>query len=310
MNWPVCPADRSFMNKRDNAVVVAMLKANAGIVEPALKKYLSEDDAHLKVLLDAERYSTFAGGKRIRPALVLEFCRLFGGDEKAALPYACAIALVHTYSLIHDDLPCMDNDALRRGKPTCHVAFGEAVALLAGDALLTRAFEIAAQNRPPDRAAEAVAELARAAGSFGMIGGQVLDLSGETSTLDFETLLRMYRLKTGALIGAAAELGCIAAGLDKNDARRRAAAAYAENIGLVFQIIDDLLDVTGSSELLGKACRKDAARGKTTIMTYYTPEQAKQFAAGLTEAAVASISGYPGSQTLCALAYYLLERES
>ena len=214
---------------------------------------------------------------------------------------------MHTYSLIHDDLPCMDDDDLRRGKPTCHVAFGEATALLAGDALLARAFEIAARNQHCGRAAEAVAELARSAGSFGMIGGQFLDLCGEEHALDFNTIMRMYRLKTGALIIASARLGCIAAGLDREDARSRAAAVYAENVGLTFQIIDDLLDLIGSTELLGKATQKDAARGKTTIMSCLSPEEAKKYAAGLTGAAVASIAGYPGSDLL-SLAYYLLEQ--
>ncbi|MGI6753500.1 MAG: polyprenyl synthetase family protein [Eubacteriales bacterium] len=298
------------MKRRDDAAVLTMLRSDAELAEQALREYLSEDDAQLKKLLDAQRYSTFAGGKRIRPALVLEFCRLFGGDERAALPYAAAVELMHTYSLIHDDLPCMDDDDLRRGKPTCHVAFGEATALLAGDALLARAFEIAARNQHCGRAAEAVAELARSAGSFGMIGGQFLDLCGEEHALDFNTIMRMYRLKTGALIIASARLGCIAAGLDREDARSRAAAVYAENVGLTFQIIDDLLDLIGSTELLGKATQKDAARGKTTIMSCLSPEEAKKYAAGLTGAAVASIAGYPGSDLLSALAYYLLERES
>jgi geranylgeranyl diphosphate synthase type II len=295
----------------DYSAVDELLKADAKLTENALHGYLAANDRQLQVLLDAERYSVFAGGKRIRPALVIEFCRLFGGDDRAALPFASAVEMVHTYSLIHDDLPCMDNDDMRRGRPTCHKAFGEANAMLTGDALLTYAFEITAQNRYVSdlTAASAVVALAKAAGSFGMVGGQILDMAGERADLDFETLLRLHKLKTGALIRASALLGCMAAGLDKGDAKTLAATNYAEKIGLVFQIIDDILDVTGDSGLLGKSCGKDAARHKTTFMTYFSPEDAKKYAAELTDIAVSAISAYPGSEMLCALAYYLLDRD-
>lgn len=291
--------------------VVKMLEEDAKLVENALHGYLSANDIHLQVLLDAERYSIFAGGKRIRPALVIEFCRLFGGEVKAALPFAAAVEMVHTYSLIHDDLPCMDDDELRRGRPTCHRQFGEANALLAGDALLTYAFEITAQNRYVDDlcAASAVVALAKAAGSLGMVGGQVIDLIGETRELDFETLLRLHRLKTGALIKVSALLGCLAAGLSKGDMKSLEATDYAEKIGLVFQIIDDILDVTGDVATLGKACGNDAAHNKTTFMTYFSTEDARKYAGELTDRAVASISKYEGSERLCALAYFLLDRE-
>ncbi len=290
--------------------VIKMLDEDAKLAEEALHGYLSANDTYLQVLLDAERYSIFAGGKRIRPALVIEFCRLFGGEIRAALPFAAAVEMVHTYSLIHDDLPCMDNDQLRRGRPTCHRQFGEANALLAGDALLTYAFEITAQNRYVTDlcAASAVVALAKAAGSLGMVGGQVIDLIGETQALDFETLLRLHRLKTGALIKVSALLGCMAAGLSKGEMKSLAATDYAEKIGLVFQIIDDILDVTGDAELLGKDCGNDAAHNKTTFMTYFSPEGARQYAGELTDRAVASIHKYPGSERLCALAYFLLDR--
>lgn len=290
--------------------VMAMLSEDAKLTEEALHGYLAANDVYLQVLFDAERYSVFAGGKRIRPTLVLEFCRLFGGDIRAALPFAAAVEMVHTYSLIHDDLPCMDDDDLRRGRETCHKKFGEANALLAGDGLLTYAFEICAQNKYVTDmcAASAVVALAKAAGSLGMIGGQVLDLVGETRELDFETLLRLHKLKTGCMIKVSALLGCMAAGLPKGDMKSLAATDYAEKIGLVFQIIDDILDVTGDVSVLGKACGNDAAHHKTTFMTYFTPDSARHYAGELTERAVASIHKYHGSDRLCELAYYLLDR--
>ncbi|MBQ9080785.1 MAG: polyprenyl synthetase family protein [Clostridia bacterium] len=299
---------RNELTKND---VIKMLDEDGRLVEKALHGYLAANDIHLQVLLDAERYSIFAGGKRIRPSLVLEFCRLFGGEVKAALPFACAVEMIHTYSLIHDDLPCMDDDELRRGRPTCHRQFGEANALLAGDALLTYAFEITAQNKHVTDlcATEAVVALAKAAGSLGMVGGQVIDLIGETKPLDFTTLLRLHRLKTGAMIKVSALLGCMAAGLGKGDMKSLAATDYAEKIGLVFQIIDDILDVTGDEKMLGKACGNDAAHNKTTFMTYFSPEDARKYAGELTDRAVASIHKYPGSERLCALAYFLLDRE-
>lgn len=298
-------------NKYCEAEMLAMLSENAQLTEEALHGYLAANDVYLQVLFDAERYSVFAGGKRIRPTLVLEFCRLFGGDVRAALPFAAAVEMIHTYSLIHDDLPCMDDDDMRRGRPTCHRQFGEANALLAGDGLLTYAFEITAQNKYVTDlcAASAVVALAKAAGSLGMIGGQVLDLVGEAQALDFETLLRLHRLKTGSLIRISALLGCMAAGLPKGDMKSLAATDYAEKLGLVFQIIDDILDVTGDAALLGKDCGNDAAHHKTTFMTYFTPESARHYAGELTDRAVASIHKYPGSERLCGLAYYLLDRK-
>ena len=301
------------MNKKniDIALVNSMLKENAQLTENALHGYLAANDTKIQSLLDAERYAVFSGGKRIRPTLVLEFCRLFGGSDKAALPFACAVEMVHTYSLIHDDLPCMDNDDLRRGRPTCHRVYGDATALLTGDALLTYAFEITAQNKSVSdlSAASAVVALAKAAGSFGMVGGQIIDMLGETTPLDFDTLLRLHRLKTGALIRVSALLGCIAAGLDKDDMKTLAALNYAEKIGLAFQIVDDILDVTGDAALLGKRCGKDAEHNKTTFMTYFSPDEAKKYAAELTSLAVGAIEDFPGSERLVTLAYYLLDRD-
>lgn len=291
--------------------VINMLTSDAKMTEEALHGYLSANDVLLQPLLDAERYSVFAGGKRIRPALVIEFCRLFGGEDRAALPFAAAIEMIHTASLIHDDMPCMDDDDMRRGRPTCHKAFGEAVALQTADALFTYAFEVASQNKYVTElcAASAVTALAKATGSFGMVGGQVIDLIGETRPLDFEELLRLHRLKTGAIIRVSALLGCMAAGLTKDDAKSLAAIDYAEKIGLVFQIIDDILDVEGDAALLGKSCGGDASHNKTTFMTYYSVPDARKYARELTERAAESIKKYPGSEKLCELAYYLLDRD-
>ena len=214
-------------------ILELMLHRNATLTENAMREYYTEDE-DIQVLLDSERYSLFAGGKRIRPFLTLEFCKLFGGEESAALPFACAVEMIHTYSLIHDDLPCMDYDDMRRGKPTNHKVFGETTALLAGDSLLTGAFEAAASNVAVGEAtaARAVAYLASCAGRYGMVGGQIMDLEGEKKKLTLDELLKLHSMKTGALIGAAAVLGALAAGVDLTDPRMEDVVTYAEKIGL------------------------------------------------------------------------------
>lgn len=281
----------------------------ATLTEAAMKEYYT-DDADIRVLLDAERYSLFAGGKRIRPLLTLEFCRMFGGEEAAALPFACAVEMIHTYSLIHDDLPCMDNDDMRRGKPTNHKIFGEAIALLAGDSLLTGAFEAAASNSAAgaEISAKAVAYLAGCAGRYGMIGGQIMDLEGEKKQLSPEELLKLHSLKTGALISAAAVLGALAAGVAFDDPRMEAVVTYAENIGLAFQIVDDILDCTGSAEELGKKTGSDEANQKTTFMTFYSVEEAQFYAERLTAEAIRAIKTFEDSDALCTLAKWLQNR--
>ena len=207
-------------------------------------------------LYDAMRYSLLAGGKRLRPVLVLEACRLCGGAVEDALPFAGAIEMVHTYSLIHDDLPCMDDDDLRRGRPTNHKVFGEANAVLAGDGLLTAAFETMlapGQKLPPERVLGAAGILAQAAGGRGMVGGQVLDMAGEGRALGLTEVEELQRLKTGALIRAAVEMGCAVAG--GAEEQREALCRYADCLGLAFQIQDDILDVVGDEATLGKAHR-------------------------------------------------------
>ena len=287
------------------------LAANAALVEAALASYTEEQDADFAREIEAERYSLLARAKRIRPTLVLEFCRLFDGRAEAALPFAAAVEMVHTYSPIHDDLPCMDNDDLRRGRPTCHRAFDEATALLAGDGLLTRAFGVLAQAPVPDGAVrEAVAALSRAAGSFGMIGGQLIDLAGEGKRLSLDTLLKLHANKTGALIAVSAELGCIAAGLSRDDARTRAAREFAAGIGLSFQIVDDVLDATSDTETLGKSIGFDERAQKTTFLTYYSPKEALDYAAEVTRKAKAALESFTGNEALLALADHLLNRKN
>ena len=287
------------------------LAANATLVESALAAYTAEEDADFAAVLAAERYSLLARAKRIRPTLVLEFCRMYGGSDEAALPFAVAVEMMHTYSLIHDDLPCMDDDDLRRGRPTCHKAFDEATALLAGDGLLTRAFGVLAEAPVPDKAVrEAVAALSRAAGSFGMIGGQIIDLAGEGKKLSLETLLKLHANKTGALIAVAAELGCIAAGLSCDDKRTQAARSFAQCLGLAFQIVDDVLDATSDTETLGKSIGSDERCQKTTFLTYYSPEEAMKYAAEVTQNGKSALEGIKGSDTLLALADHLLNRKN
>lgn len=239
-------------------------------VENALEDALPVCECHQRKVEDAMRYSLLGAGKRLRGVLVLAFCEQFGGNYGSALPLACAIEMVHAYSLIHDDLPCMDDDNLRRGKPTCHIQYGEAVALLAGDALLTKAFELiseGADGLSVQNRLAAVALLAKAAGSRGMIGGQVIDIENEGAQISKPLLDTLHSLKTGALIRAAVGLGCLASGA--SGVLAKAADSYAARLGLIFQIVDDLLDITSTPEELGKPVGSDAANGKTTYAGLY-----------------------------------------
>ena len=291
-------------------ILELLMNRDATMTEDALRKYYTEDE-DIGVLLDAERYSLFAGGKRIRPLLTLEFCRMFGGDDAAALPFACAVEMIHTYSLIHDDLPCMDDDEMRRGKPTNHKVFGESTALLAGDSLLTGAFEAAASNTEvgSDVAAKAVAYLASCAGRYGMVGGQIMDLEGEKKKLTLDQLLKLHSLKTGALISAASVLGALAAGVELTDPRMEDVVTYAENIGLAFQIVDDILDRTGDSAELGKNVGVDAEHEKNTFLSFFTVEEAQFYADRLTREAINAIRKYRDSDALCTLAEWLATRK-
>ncbi len=286
------------------------IAANADRTEAALEEYFRVEDGDIQEIFDSQVYSLLGGGKRIRPFLVNEICRMLGGDDRASMPFACAIEMIHTYSLIHDDLPCMDDDDLRRGKPTNHKKFGYATALLAGDALLTRAFGVAASNPyvSGDARAEAARLLSRKAGDLGMIGGQIMDLRGETETLPFESLLRLHGMKTGALMECSALLGALAAGYGPDTEEARAVCSYAAKIGLAFQVIDDILDEISSEGELGKSVGSDASHHKTTFLTYFNLTDAKKYAKKLTDEAISEISGRRNSEVLVDLATYLLER--
>ena len=282
-------------------------------MEHWLDEALPEADVPQKSIFTAMRYSLMDGGKRIRPMLVLEFCRMCGGDAEAAAPFACAVEMIHTYSLIHDDLPCMDNSDLRRGRPSNHKVFGEASALLAGDGLLTAAFETMLSEQSirragADRAARAAGILASAAGAYGMVGGQVLDMAGEGHAMGLTEVEELQRLKTGALIRAAAEMGCVLAG--GSEEQRKAVCRYAERIGLAFQIQDDILDVVGDEATLGKPVGSDAKSEKNTFVTLKGLEECRHLVEKLTEEAVEALSIFGDEgDSLCWLARSLASRE-
>lgn len=256
---------------------------------------------------EAMAYSLLSGGKRIRPVLTLAVCRLFGGEEEKALPLACGLEMMHTSSLIHDDLPCMDDDDLRRGKPTNHKVYGEDMAVLAGDALIIAAFETLADPAlPSDMAARAVNCLAKAAGPAGMVGGQVLDLLGEGKTLNYEQIETIQKLKTGCMIEAAARLGAIAAG--STTEQEAAAASYARCLGLAFQIRDDMLDVIGDEATFGKPIGSDEENEKSTFVSLLGLEECQKTVEALTRQAEEHLAPYEGRGFLCALAGSLAVR--
>lgn len=265
------------------------------LINNAISEYVSEkafggrESSGLDLMLKAMAYSLEIGGKRIRPMLTLEFCRVCGGDVAKALPLALGIEMIHTYSLIHDDLPCMDDDDMRRGKPSSHKVFGEANALLAGDSLLTLAFEtvLSADGLDGEAKAKAGLELAKAAGCSGMIAGQVMDLANEGKSVSLEEVKATDRRKTGELIRVSAVLGCIAAGADKN--KIEAAEKFCENIGLAFQIVDDILDVTSDEETLGKPIGSDSENEKSTYVSLLGLEESSRYASELTENAKKSL---------------------
>lgn len=292
------------------------IAASAKAVDATLETVLPRPQGPQGRVQEAMRYATFAGGKRLRPFLVLHSARLFGVDDAQALRAGAAIEVLHTYSLVHDDLPCMDDDDLRRGRPTTHIAFDEMTAVLAGDALLTIAFEILADEKThPDPAVRIalVARLAQASGHDGMIGGQVIDMIADSlkqgEKFGIEDVVNLQRLKTGQLFEFACEAGPI---LGKASAEDRARLrAYAREMGVVFQITDDLLDVTSTAEKTGKAVGKDAEMGKATLVTLLGVEGARAEAKKRAQAAIAALGPYAErSPELSGLPLFLLDRES
>ncbi len=292
--------------------IKAALAENARDVDAVLDSLLPLHDGPESRLMEAVRYSTLAGGKRIRPFLVISSAKLFDVSEPSARRVAAAIEMVHCYSLIHDDLPAMDNDDLRRGLPTCHVKFDEATAILAGDALLTRAFEVLADpaTHPDPRVrSDLVAELAHAAGPEGMVGGQMLDLLAEHQRLEMAEVTRLQRMKTGALIAISCESGAI---LGKAaDAARQALHAYAHDLGLAFQIADDLLDVEGDEAEVGKKTGKDQGAGKATFVSLLGPERARAQSDMLASQAVEHLEIFSkNAEPLRALAEFVVNRRN
>lgn len=277
------------------------------LAEKGLRLYLPAIQEEYRIVNDAMRYSIHAGGKRIRPILTFAVCEMLGGKADDALPFGCALECIHTSSLIHDDLPCMDDDELRRGNPSCHIAYGEANALLAGDALILRAFEILCKaTMKPENIVRAASILAKKTGIEGMIGGQVLDLANEEKEANGSTLQQMHLLKTGALIQAACLLGGLAADASEEDLKKL--SEYAAFLGLAFQICDDILDVSGEEELLGKPIGSDEKSKKSNFISCFGLEQSKRKATEYTEKAIEVLSGFPNHTFLLELTSYLLNR--
>ncbi len=275
-----------------------------------IDKYLPDSNSEYGSVVNAAKYSLTAGGKRLRPALGLEFCKLFCGDFTPAVPAAIAVEMIHTYSLIHDDLPCMDNDDMRRGRPSCHIAFGEDIALLAGDGLQPLAFNtLTKMNVSAEKTVACVSVLSECCGINGMVGGQVIDLESENKKISLEKLVLLQRLKTGKLIESAVVMGCIIGGAKKEDVEL--CREYAANIGLAFQIRDDILDVTGDATLLGKPIGSDKDNQKNTFLSFMSVGDAENEVKRYTDAAKSALSSFGDrAETLVSLADYLAYRNN
>lgn len=293
--------------------MTAYLKEKRELVDTFLKLYL-ENPFSPSMLYDAMRYSLFAGGKRIRPILTIASYEACGGDPEDIIPQATAVELIHTYSLIHDDLPAMDNDDLRRGKPTNHKVFGEAMAILAGDALLTEAFLMMTVTKSqkkfrPTYLMKAIQEIAFAAGASGMVGGQAQDILSEKSEPDIHTLNFIHLHKTAALIRASVRIGAFLAGMREN--KLKSLTTYGENIGLAFQIVDDILDIEGSTEELGKSAGSDIEKNKMTYPSLLGIDESRKRAKELVEEAIKSIRRFSsGAEPLREIARYLIKRRT
>lgn len=293
-----------------------LLSENYASVEKRLSEYMDTfgNNTPWSRCTEAMRYSLIAGGKAIRPFLTVAFSRLFGGDTDLALTLGCAVEMMHASSLVHDDLPAMDNDDMRRGKPSCHIKYGEYTAILAGDALMISSFDMLTRNVPPSISAEAVHLLATNAGPLGMIGGQQLDLEYESEKeVSEEMLSEMCKMKTGALINLSCLLGVLSAkerlSPSEYDKAQESASEYAYSLGLAFQIYDDVLDVIGDEATLGKPIGSDASEGKTTYVDVLGLKGAKARYREYTDRAISSIKNYKGSEELVSLAEALIRRD-
>ena len=300
------------MNSKEEFTV--QMKRKVAEIEEILKEYLPKPEGYQKVIMEAMEYSLMAGGKRLRPMLMRETSKLFGDETEALCPFMAALEMIHTYSLVHDDLPAMDNDEYRRGRKTTHIVYGEDMGILAGDALLNYAFETVAaaltRNEGDWRIVRAFSVLAQKAGIYGMIGGQVVDVESEKTgqTIDRNRLDFIYRLKTGALIEASLMIGAILAGADEVSVARMQEAGA--KLGLAFQIQDDILDVTGSFEKLGKPIGSDAENEKATYVTFEGLEQAKKDVERLSGEAIKILDEFEGEHTfLHDLFFYLINRD-
>jgi geranylgeranyl diphosphate synthase, type II len=283
------------------------------LVDAALERWLPAAEVPPPTIHEAMRYSVFAGGKRLRPMLALFGCEAVGGKVEDAMPAAVALELIHTYSLVHDDLPAMDDDDFRRGRPTCHKVYGEAVAILAGDALLTHAFQVLADPTaggvPAPRRLRIIAEISAAAGSGGMVGGQTMDIQAEGRALDGAALLALHAKKTGALLRVSLRVGALAGGAD--EAALAALTAYGERLGLAFQIVDDILDIEGNSAEMGKTAGSDLRKQKATYPAVFGLQAARQDAARLLREATEALRPLgDGGAVLAALAEYVGRRRS
>lgn len=288
------------------------LKQKASYIEELLKKYMPKEEGYQKTVIEAMNYSLSAGGKRLRPIITLEACRAVGGNEEDAIPFAMAIEMIHTYSLIHDDLPALDNDDLRRGRPTNHKVYGEAMAILAGDSLLNYAFEVMLSNsinkEYPNRYLKAINEIAKTSGIYGMIGGQVVDVESENMTIEKEKLDFIHMNKTAAIMVGCMRAGAIVGGADEEKLEQ--ITTYGKNIGLAFQIVDDILDIVGDEAKLGKNVGSDIENNKSTYPSLLGLEKSKEIANALIDEAKQNVIGLCGdTEFLEGLADYIISRE-
>lgn len=287
------------------------LKEQIDFIDKYLDKYLAEKENPQNIIYKAMRYSVFAGGKRLRPILMLNVCKMCGGDVNEVIPFACALEMIHTYSLIHDDLPAMDNDDLRRGMPTSHIKFGEATAILAGDALLNRAFEVVSEYDGDNvkRAMKAINMLAASSGTEGMIGGQIVDMESEGKEITLDELRYLHLNKTGAIIRSACTIGALMGGGSEDEIE--AVDEFAKNLGVAFQIQDDILDVTGSEEELGKPIGSDAEENKNTYVRLVGLEKSRELSEEYSENAKKALDIFgERAQFLKELTDYLINRKN